>query len=220
MEPAREQSRTDFMMRPTLAIPLALLAVSALPGCETETRVVRSSGSLLSGQPGAEGGQVVDGGRSSSGGPTMQERMNNPMGYKTPEGLDPLTLRATDPRGNETIVSRNPRELFFHLRRALIDQDEDLLCDDVLSRETHKTYAELGIDPRTAAEFILKHRQEIVRTLQFFPMADHTPGFFPKPIGRNMFRLEAPAGFADPPLKFRRIDYIYERDACRLLLIS
>jgi hypothetical protein len=35
-----------------------------------------------------------------------------------------------------------------------------------------------------------------------------------------MFRLEAPAGFADPPLKFRRIDYIYERDACRLLLIS
>jgi hypothetical protein len=208
------------MMRSPHAISLAILALTALAACETETRVVRSSGSLLSGQPGAEGGQVVDGNRTSRGGPSIQERMNNPMGYKTPEGLDPLTLRATDPRGNETVVSRNPRELFFHLRRALVDQDPDLLCDDVLSHETLKTYEELGINPRDAAEFILKHRQEIVRTLQFFPMADHTPGFFPKPIGRNMFRLEAPPGFADPPLKFRRIDYIYERDACRLLLIS
>ncbi len=208
------------MMRSTTAIPLLLLGISFLAACETETRVIRTSGSLLAGQPGAEGGQIVDGERSGKGGATMQERMNNPMGYKTPEGLDPLTLRVTDARGNETIVSRNPRELFFHLRRALVDQDPDLLSEQVLARETLETYAELGIDPHDAAEFILKHREEIVRTLQFFPMADHTPGFFPKPIGRNMFRLEAPAGFAEPPLKFRRIDYIYERDACRLLLIS
>src|SRR5690606_38607652 len=152
-------------------------------------------------------------------GQATAERPNNPMGYRTPEEMDPLTLRVKDARGEETIVSRNPRELFFHLRRALVDQDADLLVEQILSNETHRVYAELGKNPQEAAEFILTHRQEIVRTLQFFPMADMTPGFFPKPIGRNMFRLEAPPGFAEPPLRFRRIDYIFERDGCRLLLI-
>lgn len=207
------------MMRSTLAIPLTLLLVTNLAGCETETRVVRTSGSLLAGQPGAEGGVRVDGGAEGDG-PTVQQRMNNPMGYKTPEDMDPLTLRITDRHGEEFIVSRNPRELFFHLRRALVDQDPEVLHEQIIAHATLERYQELGINPRDAAEFIIKHRQEVVRTLQFFPMADHTPGFFPKPIGRNMFRLEAPPGFADPPLKFRRIDYIYERDACRLLLIS
>ncbi len=208
------------MMRSTLAIPLSILVGTVLAACETETRVVRSSGSLLSGQPGAEGGVRVDSAGGRTDGPTMQERMNNPMGYKTPEDMDPLTLRVTDRHGEEFIVSRNPRELFFHLRRALVDQDPELLYEQIIAHETLKRYEELRINPRDAADFIIKHRQEVVRTLRFFPMADHTPGFFPKPIGRNMFRLEAPPGFADPPLKFRRIDYIYERDACRLLLIS
>lgn len=205
------------MRRPPV-IPLACVIAVALAACETETRVISSRGSLLMGQPGAEGG-LASARDSKPGGRTTADRMNNPMGYPTPEGLDPLTLRVKDGQGKERIVSRNPRELFFHIRRALVDQDRTILLEQILSRETIETYQELGEDPRDAAEFIIRHRAEIVRLLQFFPMADLTPGFFPKGIGRNQFRLEAPPGFANPPLKFRRIDYVYEPDACRLLLI-
>jgi hypothetical protein len=205
-------------MRRATLIPIALI-LAALGACETESRVVSSKGSLLAGQPGAEGGTLTDGSRARPGGPTTAQRMNNPMGYKSPEDMDPLTLSVKDVRGEEFIVSRNPRELFFHLRRALVNQDRDLILEQILSRATIETYQELGRDPGEAADFILAQRQEIVRLLQFFPMADMTPGFFPKNIGRNQFRLEAPPGFANPPLKFRKIDYMFERDACRLLLI-
>ncbi|MGP1309711.1 MAG: hypothetical protein ACTS27_05890 [Phycisphaerales bacterium] len=198
---------------------LILLALVPLASCETETRVISSRGSLLAGQPGAEGGLDAAGRPLRSEGPTTAERMNNPMGYPEPEGVDPMTLRVTDTRGEQFIVSRNPRELFFHIRRALVDQDAELLYEQILSKATIETYLELGRDPREAASFMLEHRAEIVRLMQFFPMADMTPGYFPKNIGRNQFRLEAPPGFANPPLKFRRIDYVYERDACRLLLI-
>lgn len=209
--------RTLFSMTQR-ASAILMLATLALAGCETETRVISTRGSLLMGQPGAEGGVFAERPLDAKG-PTAAERMNNPMGYRTPGDMDPATLRVKDARGKEFIVSRNPRELFFHLRRALVDKDSDLLLEQILSRETIATYQELGRDPREAADFIVEHREEINRLLQFFPMADMTPGFFPKNIGRNQFRLEAPPGFANPPLKFRTIDYMYERDACRLLLI-
>lgn len=205
-----------------LVVWIAMCALApSFWGCETEERVVSSRGSLLGGQPGAVGGREGQGARLSAERreAAAAQYANNPMGYKVPDEYDPLTLRYSVQGEGERIVSRNPRELFFHLRRALIDGDREMLLGQILSAETIATYQELGRDPGEAADFLLSHREQMVRTLQVFPMGEMTPGFYPKPIGRNSFRLEAPPGFATPPLRFRRVDYVYERDACRLLLI-
>lgn len=195
--------------------------VSFQGGCAREERVISTRGSLLGGQPGATGGREARGERMTADERRARavEQASNPVGYKVPDDFDPMTLRYRVRDEGERIVSRNPRELFFHLRRAMVDQDRDILLSQILSGQTIATYQELGRDPGEAADFLLANRVEIVRMLQVFPMGEMTPGFYPKPIGRNSFRLEAPPGFANPPLKFRRIDYVFERDACRLLLI-
>lgn len=206
----------------TGAVLALILAILAAPGgCATEERVVSTRGSLLGGQPGATGGREARGDRMTPDERRAKavEQASNPMGYKVPDDYDPMTLRYRVRDEGERIVSRNPRELFFHLRRAMVDQDREILLGQILSGQTIATYQELGRDPGEAADFLLANRVEIVRMLQVFPMGEMTPGFYPKPIGRNSFRLEAPPGFANPPLKFRRIDYVFERDACRLLLI-
>ena len=212
------RSRSASTARTALLSALVGTAAAALSACAVEERVVSVRGGLH-GLPGAEGGRAVQGpreGREGSGPPDMS-RLSNPMGYATPEGVDD-SLRYTGPDGNVRIMSRNSRELIYHLRRALGENDEEILRL-TLSEMIRERYRARGEDPRAAIEFLLRHRDEILRTLAQFPMGDLTPGQFAQSIGRNAYRLEAPPGTTDPPLRFRRFDYVFEREGCRLVLI-
>lgn len=170
--------------------------------------------------PGAVGGTRVEGRRSDD--PqrdrrALEEALNNPMGYKTPEGVDD-TLRYAGPDGKPRIVSRNPRELIYHLRLSLAQRDRHILRQ-TLSEETRRRYRDRGLNPDEAVEFMLTNADEFIRLLALFPMGELTPGQHPYTVGRNTFRLEVPRYAADPPLRFTRLDYVYESDGCRLVLM-
>lgn len=197
---------------------LASIVALALSGCQSERRVVRTTGGLQ-GLPGAEGGLEVERPRvelETDAKPGVDP--SNPAGYAGPDPDD--ALRLTDADGTITLVCRNPRELMFHLRKTLQDEERDLVREQVLSARTHDVYKAKGLPVDEAVDFLIEHRAEVIRLLQQFPMGEMSPGMFVRPIGPSQFRLEAPMGTTDPPLKFRRFDYVYERGACRLLLIS
>ena len=106
------------------------LPMTILAGCAAEERVVSSRGSLLGGQPGAVGGRDGQQARMTEERrrAAAVEHANNPMGYRIPSDYDQMTLRYSVQGEGERIVSRNPRELFFHIRRALIDGDREICC--------------------------------------------------------------------------------------------
>lgn len=185
-----------------------LLAFSPL-GCE-ERRVVAVYGPLT-GVAGAEGGLTPDA-------PRRAERKPAESTDDAPRPDE--NLRLTDPRGVVTLVSRNPRELIFHLRMTLQQEESDLLLDQVLSEATREEYRTRGMDPSEAVAFLRQHRAEIERLLQQIPMGELSPGLFARPLGPSRFRLEIPKGRVDPALRFRRFDYVFERGSCRLLLVS
>ncbi|TVQ61292.1 MAG: hypothetical protein EA379_06475 [Phycisphaerales bacterium] len=197
----------------------ALCFACAAPSCTMEERVISVRGGLH-GIPGAEGGMQAQGpreGRRDRSGAPHEGRMVNPMGYATPADFDD-SLRYIRADGRVGIVSRNPRELIYHLRRALGEGNEEIL-HLTLSESLRERYRALGLNPDEAIEFLMANREEVMRTLAQFPMGDLTPGQFAQSIGRNAYRLEVPPGVSDPPLRFRRFDYVFDRDACRLLLI-
>lgn len=188
----------------------ALVAASLLAGCEMERRVVAVRGGLH-GLPGAVGGE---GPPPPAQGPTLA----NPMGYTAPEGTGP-TLRVESPGGDITLVSRNARELAYHLRSTLADNEYDLLYDQLLSTQTKDEYLDRGLDPREAIRFFEAFRLEIARLLSQLQFAERVPMDLGEPIGANRYRLEVPPGTIEPPLRFRRFDYAFERGGARLLLI-
>lgn len=198
---------------------LAILILCVLTGCDMERRVVAVRGSMAT-LPGAVGGvrpapvQVEAGGEDRTA-----EALTNPMGFRF-EGEPDEQLRITRPDGSVFLVCRNPRELLFHLRNALIQEDKDAIVEQLLAKQTLQSYRDLGRDPAEAAEFLLERRREVMRMMLQMPMGELTPGQFMQPIGRNAFRLRVRPDAVDPPLKFTNFDYVYEDDGCRLLLIS
>ena len=193
-------------------------ALLALGACQEERRVVRTSGGLQ-GLPGAEGGVETEAplvARPGDAAPGVDP--SNPAGYSIEAGDE--SLRFKNPDGSITLVCRNPRELMFHLRKTLQDEERALTLEQVLSSRTREAYRAKGLRPEDAVDFLLTHRWEIFRLLQQLPMGEMTPGTFAKPIGPSEFRLEVPPHAVDPPLRFRKFDYVFERGGCRLLLIS
>lgn len=199
------------------------LAVALSAGCE-ERRVINRRVALR-GIPGAVGGEDVDAplAGGSSDRPAF-DAINNPANYATPRDLD-ATLRVKGPDNKPRLVSRNPREMLLHLRTTLANEEYDLLLGQIVAEQTKSEYRKRGKDPAEAVEFFRRHRDDILRLVQEFPLGELTPDRMAQPIGPSTFRLEVPELLAGGStrgggLLFRRIDYIFEPDACRLLLID
>lgn len=211
------------MNRRAAGIAVAACAAAALLGCE-ERRVI-SRRVPLQGIPGAVGGEGVD--RPLAGdedGRPRVDSLNNPANYPTPKDLDE-TLRVKGADGKPRLVSRNPREMLLHLRTTLTNEEYDLLVGQVVAEQTKREYRKRGKDLAEAAQFFRRHRDDILRLCQEFPLGELTPDRMAQPIGPSAFRLEVPEMLAAGStrgggLVFRRIDYVFEPDACRLLLID
>ena len=214
------------MTRLRRAAPLLLASAAAISGCELERRTIRQTGPLLD-IPGAVGGEraetpLVDQPRRAA---AANDFINNPANYPTPKDADPQTLRVTERDGSIRLVSRNPRELMFHLRAALLAEEYDLLVRELVAQRTRREYRVRGKPLSDAEAFFRRHRDDILRLLAEFPMGELTPDRSPQSLGESAFRLEIPpeiAAGAAPggALLFRRFEYVYEPDACRLLLID
>lgn len=197
------------------ALVLALLA--ALAGCGEERRVIAVRGGLHD-LPGAEGGVQIEKPLVASKAERQRASMQNPRGYADAGEQNDL-LRVAKPGGRVTLVSRNARELAFHLRQTLARDEIDLLYEQVISDRTKDRYEEAGLDPREAATFLMKHKDEVLRLIQNLHLAERLPMDLGDVIGPNEYELRVPPGQVDPPLRFNAFDYVFERDACRLLLL-
>lgn len=201
------------MRRAALAAALALL----LAGCAEERRVIAVRGGLH-GLPGAEGGVQVQQPLVASKAEKQRASMQNPRGYADAGDQNDL-LRVEKPGGHVTLVSRNARELAFHLRQTLARDEPDLLFEQVISDRTKDQYEAAGRDPYEAVEFLMKHKAEVLRLIQNLHLAERLPMDLGDVIGPNEYELRVPPGQVDPPLVFNAFDYVFERDACRLLLL-
>ena len=144
--------------------------------------------------------------------------MQNPRGYKT-DGEPNDLIRIEKPGGEIILVSRNARELAFHLRQTLARNEPDLLLQQVLSEETREAYIAQGKDPAEAVTFLFKRQDDVLRLIQNLHLAERLPLDLGEVIGSNQYRLRVPPGIVDPPLRFDTFDYVFDRDGCRLLLI-
>ncbi len=196
---------------------IALLLALGAAGCEPERRVIAVRGGLH-GMPGTEGGVQVEQPLVASKDEKLRASMQNPRGYADAGEQNEL-LRVERPGGHVTLVSRNARELAFHLRQTLARDEIELLYEQVISDKTKDRYEEAGLDPRDAAAFLMKHKDEVLRLIQNLHLAERMPMDLGDVIGPNEYELRVPPGQVDPPLKFNAFDYVFERDACRLLLL-
>ncbi len=214
------------MARAERALVLALLATT-LGACE-ERRIVAVRGGLA-GMPGAQGPGAEEQRRAEAreDGPET-ERLEDPGAFALLEAqtranaeargtLDRATLRVTDEDGGVTLVSTAPRHVVSHLRLLLAEGNRELLYDELLSERTKGVYIAQGRDPHEAVEFLFENKRDVLKLLARIPMGEFTPGMYLKPVGPSAFRMEVTSR---GDLVFTRLDIVWERGVCRLLLIS
>lgn len=197
-----------------IALPLAL-------GCESERRVISVRGGL-SGIRGAQGQDLAESERTDrprSGAYADLAAQQRDKAGQDALSADPQSLRITHEDGRITLLMSSPRHVVLHLRQTLTQDEPELLFDQVLSDRAKSTYAEQGLDPRSAVGFLFDNRREVLKMLQRMPQGEFTPGMFLKKIGPSAYRLEL-SGANGQGLLFRRLDVVWERGVCRLLAVG
>lgn len=201
---------------------------AALTCCAAEERVVGMD-SMLSGLQGSEsqlplssrGGvprsQAIDTVRRRDNQDARQRVERNPGEAAGP--VDPRNnpLREETEDGAIKLLSFAPRHLVTHLRQTLLNEEYDLLYEQLISDRTKQEYEERDRDPLEARAWFQRHRRDVLRLLAKMPMGEQTPGLYMRNVGNGVYRLQLP-NRADSD--FQRLDFVWERGVCRLVLIS
>lgn len=154
-------SRSSCKSRPIACGLLA--ALSLLPGCQPEERVLRYKPFLT----GVAGAQYA--------GP--QGRPVNPNdGYTDPTRLpadQKSVIELAD--GSKVLVSKNLRQMMSHLEQCLDSGEDELLLDQVISEKTKEEYRGKGKDPIEVVRFLKRNRKDIAKLFARMPMGEYTP---------------------------------------------
>jgi hypothetical protein len=170
-------------------------AVVVLCGCEAEERVVRYDpifaglkDAQLGMQPVGVGETVVD--------PTAM-----------PE--DQLVTRHED--GTVTLRAPAIRHVMVHMARAMAENDENLLYEEVVSEETKRHFSAGGGDPREATlNFLAEHQEDVLALFGRMNAAERTPGVRLTKVSPRGFRLEV-SGKQANGLRFTALWVVMER---------
>lgn len=176
-----------------------VLVLCAVPSGCVEERVANYR-PMLGGLPGAESGMPVSGVPGRTTDPTVVQE-------------DRLVIENADK--SKTLVARTARHLMVHLYSTLREGDEQLFLDQVLSQRTKDEYYERGMDAREAFRTLKERQRDIERLFDAMPMGEYTPGFFLRPVGGGVQRLEV-QGPASRELAWTGIDMVMEKGNFRL----
>jgi hypothetical protein len=176
--------------------PVVLCALAV--GC-VEERIVNYR-PMLGGLPGAESGTPVTG---------VPGRTMDPAAVPD----DKLVIENKD--GSKTLIARTGRHLMVHIHNTLAAGDEQLFLDQVLSKRTKEEYYDRGMDPREAYRTLRERRQDIDMLFDAMPMGEYTPGFFLRPVGGGVQRLEV-QGPGARELTWTGFDMVMENGNFRL----
>ncbi|MBX3379813.1 MAG: hypothetical protein KF805_06940 [Phycisphaeraceae bacterium] len=150
------------------------LAVFVLGACET--RVVRYN-PPLAGLPGAQTGMapVLDSTMHAQGSPLAAEPTAKPV------------IENAD--GTKTLISRNGRDLMFHIASCMREDDEKTFVDQVLSETTRDEFYERGYDPKLAFTEMKRRREDLEKLFKMLPSAELSPGVQLETVGENVMRV-------------------------------
>ena len=132
----------------------------------------------------------------------------NPAGLGT--GADKRVI-AED--GSVTLRSPTISDLMRHMLETIVNEEEELFTDQLLSTVTAREFIERGFDPVEAFRE-LKRREKDVRALfRAIPIGEFTPGVMLRNVGPNMFRLGIKG---DPYLRWSYLDVVLEHGQYKL----
>ena len=196
----------------------ALICGAGMGACQERVVAVRGG---LQNLPGATGGVRVDPGQETAPGKNYERMLSKYNPYDealVPDERHPLRLVDPDDPEEVTLVLRSPQHVVIHLYETLQNGELDLLYEQVLSDRLKRNYRELLKDPREAVDYLVRNEREVRRLIATMPAADQTPGLSLRPLGDNMYRIQAP-GNGSLDMKFQRLDLALEEGQFRLLLI-
>jgi hypothetical protein len=153
---------------------LSLLLIAHLAACESETKIVYNR-PFLGGLPGAESQSAIS---------------RYPKGYKDPTYIPDEQLVVKDAEGKPAeLRARTARHLMMHIYNTLMNTQEKLFVDQVLSEKTRSEYYQRGIQPNEAFKLVQEHAGDILTLFDRMPMGESTPGLFLQPVGGGVQRL-------------------------------
>lgn len=179
---------------------LGLLAFG-LPACESETRVIHNR-PMLAGLPGSESATPVS---------------RYPKGYRDPTYLaDDQLVVLSDDGTVGTLRARTARHLMRHIYSTLMNNEEELFVNQVLSEQTRREYYQHGLHPREAFQTLRDNAGDVLTLFDRMPMGESTPGLFLQPVGGGVQRLRV-QGLAARDLRWVGFDMMMEKGNWRLV---
>jgi hypothetical protein len=179
-----------------------LTAGSALvsAGCESEERIVYRR-PFLSGLPGSESGTPVS---------------RNPKGYIDPTYVPDEQLAVTKVDGSKTLTARTARHLMMHIYTCMMNNQEELFIEQVLSERTKSEYYQRGRDPKEAFQAVQARAGDILVMFERMPMGESTPGLYLENVEKGVQRLQL-RGLGARDLHWIGFDMVIENGNWRLL---
>ncbi|MCC6425299.1 MAG: hypothetical protein IT435_00630 [Phycisphaerales bacterium] len=182
---------------------LALFAICPLPFaiCACEERVIYNR-PLLGALPGAESNAPVS---------------RYPKGYQDPTAIPDDELVVKDDVGKPTAFrARTARHLMMHIYSTLMNSQEKLFVEQVLSEQTKREYYAHGQHPREAFKTMQEHAGDVLTLFDRMPMGESTPGLFLQPVGGGVQRLVV-QGLAARDLYWVGFDMVMEKGNYKLV---
>ncbi len=94
-----------------------------------------------------------------------------------------------NPDGTKTLISRNARDLIFHIATTMREDDEKTFTEQVLSEMTRDEFYQRGHDPSLAFRELKRRRRDVEQVFKVLPQGDLTPGVRYEVVGPNIFRV-------------------------------
>ncbi|MBL8888281.1 MAG: hypothetical protein JNK16_16610 [Phycisphaerales bacterium] len=156
--------------------PVAFLGMAAAYLGACETKVLRYN-PPLAGLPGAQTGMapVYDSSMKVSNSPLATQATAKPV--------------IENPDGTKTLISRNGRDLMFHIATCMREDDEKTFTEQVLSEMTRDEFYERGYDPKYAFREMKRRREDLEKMFKMLPAAELSPGVRMEMVGENVMRV-------------------------------
>ncbi len=141
-----------------------------------ETKVVRYN-PPLAGLPGAQTGVK----------PVLGPDMRPVDSKLTKDATSEPIIQNKD--GTKTLVSRNGRDLMFHIAKTMREDDAKTFTEQVLSEATRDEFYERGYDPKLAFKELQRRHEDVEKVFKLLPSGELSPGVLLEPVGVNVMRV-------------------------------
>ncbi|MBS0188855.1 MAG: hypothetical protein JSS51_12370 [Planctomycetes bacterium] len=98
--------------------------------------------------------------------------------------------------GTKTLISRNGRDLMFHIATCMREDDEKTFTEQVLSEMTRDEFYAKGYDPKLAFRELKRRREDLEKLFKILPAGELSPGARMQTVGVNIMRVQV--HYVDP----------------------